>query len=247
MPRMINLHNYSGCNATNLKLYNWRTLDERVFRKLGRALPASECGDCARAIPGAIERVLRLLQQLLLERGLLPEGLPRPIWRLLNRREALMDPGHPAVECDELARRPKSPTLAGDVPASRHGVESNSHKEHMDGLQNMTGMSVELVEGALGESADFLIATYGMDAAHQDSLKPTAFNTSRQAKLEESVSTLGLQDKVQLEERVGKLEAENERLRRILSLHKQRCCILEEACLANGVHVPGGLLAHQHV
>ncbi len=57
---------------------------------------------------------------------------------------------------------------------------------------------MELVEGALGESADFLIATYGMDAAHQDSLKPTAFNTSRQAKLEESVSTLGLQDKVQV-------------------------------------------------
>ena len=57
---------------------------------------------------------------------------------------------------------------------------------------------MELVEGALGESADFLIATYGMDAAHQDSLKPTAFNTSGQAKLDESVSTLGLQEKVQV-------------------------------------------------
>ena len=46
----------------------------------------------------------------------------------------------------------------------------------------------------------------------------------------------------ELEQRVGQLEAENERLRRILSLHKQRCCILEEACLASGVPVPGGLL-----
>ena len=63
----------SGCNATNLKLYNWRTLDERVFRKLGHALAASERQDCACAKPGAIEGVLRLLQQLLLDRGLLPE------------------------------------------------------------------------------------------------------------------------------------------------------------------------------
>lgn len=65
----------SACNAINLKLYNWRTLDERAFRKLGCALLPSECQDCASAKPGAIERVLRLLQQLLLDRGLLPEVL----------------------------------------------------------------------------------------------------------------------------------------------------------------------------
>lgn len=51
----------------------------------------------------------------------------------------------------------------------------------------------------------------------------------------------------ELERKIQKLEVENERLKRILHLHKQRCCILEEACLANDVHVPGGLLAHQHV
>ncbi len=84
----------SGCNATNLKLYNWRTLDERVFRKLGRALPASERKDCACAKPGAIERVLRLLQQLLLDRGLLPE-VSRPfycvhLFYLLNAAEIIV-------------------------------------------------------------------------------------------------------------------------------------------------------------
>lgn len=70
----------------------------------------------------------------------------------------------------------------------------------LTGLQcaDMTGMSVELVEGALGESADFLIATYGMDAVHKDGLKPTAFNTSGEAELARSGSALGLQEKTQL-------------------------------------------------
>ena len=64
---------FSACSAMNLKLYNWHTLDERVFGKLGCALPPSERRDCASARPGAIERVLRLLQRLLLDKGLLPE------------------------------------------------------------------------------------------------------------------------------------------------------------------------------
>ena len=51
-----------ACSALHLKLYNWSTLNDRVFRKLGFALTGSECQDCATAKPGAIERVLRMLQ-----------------------------------------------------------------------------------------------------------------------------------------------------------------------------------------
>ncbi len=51
----------------NLKLYNWDTLQDRAFRRLGRKLTASDCLGCATARPGAIERVLRLLQHLLLD------------------------------------------------------------------------------------------------------------------------------------------------------------------------------------
>ena len=50
----------------------------------------------------------------------------------------------------------------------------------------------------------------------------------------------------ELESRIAQLEMDNERLKRVIGLHKQRCCILEEACLTKGIHVPGGLLAHQH-
>ena len=57
----------SACSAMNLKLYNWDTLQDRAFRRLGRKLTASDCLGCATARPGAIERVLRLLQHLLLD------------------------------------------------------------------------------------------------------------------------------------------------------------------------------------
>ena len=49
----------------NLKLYNWRTLNSKALSKLGCVLTASECQDCAAAKPGAIERVLKLVQQQL--------------------------------------------------------------------------------------------------------------------------------------------------------------------------------------
>ena len=48
----------------------------------------------------------------------------------------------------------------------------------------------------------------------------------------------------EMEGKLSELQLEKARLKRLTSLHKQRCCILEEACLKNGVHVPGGLLAY---
>ena len=59
----------------------------------------------------------------------------------------------------------------------------------------MPDMSVELVEGALGESADFLIATYGMSAVHMDGLKPAAFKPIVSAGPDKPVSTAGLEEK----------------------------------------------------
>jgi hypothetical protein len=48
----------------------------------------------------------------------------------------------------------------------------------------------------------------------------------------------------EMEAKLSELQLENARLKRLNSLHKQRCCILEEACFQNEVHVPGGLLAY---
>jgi hypothetical protein len=41
-------------------MYNWNTLNQKVFRKLGFQLSKQDCQDIANAVPGAIERVLKL-------------------------------------------------------------------------------------------------------------------------------------------------------------------------------------------
>lgn len=43
-------------------MYNWNTMNAKVFHKLGFAVPKSLCEAAARAQPMAIEKVLKLLR-----------------------------------------------------------------------------------------------------------------------------------------------------------------------------------------
>lgn len=66
-PRLVELHNYSPANGLAQKLYNWSTLNQKVFRRLGFVLRHPECEAVAACAPGAIERVLKLLRIRLAE------------------------------------------------------------------------------------------------------------------------------------------------------------------------------------
>ena len=57
---------------------------------------------------------------------------------------------------------------------------------------------MELVEGALGESADFRIATYGMESRDGNSLKPSPFNTSSDSLSDRDDAVLALQKSLQV-------------------------------------------------
>lgn len=61
-PRLVELHNYSPANSLQQKLYNWNTLNAKVFRKLGFQLHRDDQNLCANSVPGAIERILKLLR-----------------------------------------------------------------------------------------------------------------------------------------------------------------------------------------
>lgn len=79
IPRLVELHNYSGANSMDRKMYNWSTLNrectfvsfryfslrfvERVFKKIGLHVPRSEMEDLANAKAGAIEGLLRRLME----------------------------------------------------------------------------------------------------------------------------------------------------------------------------------------
>lgn len=58
-PRLVELHNYSAANSLTQKCYNWNTMNQKVFRKLGFGVSKSEVDEIVNCVPGAVERVLR--------------------------------------------------------------------------------------------------------------------------------------------------------------------------------------------
>eukprot|EP00070_Physeter_catodon_P037012 XP_028343906.1 sperm flagellar protein 1-like [Physeter catodon] len=62
-PKLVELHNYSAANAVERKSYNWSTLNQKVFRRLGMRLEPQEIQDIVNARPGAVEKVLALYRQ----------------------------------------------------------------------------------------------------------------------------------------------------------------------------------------
>ena len=62
LPKVIDLHNYSSASGVSQKIYNWETLNAKVFRKLGFTCTRQDFDAIASCVPGAIEKLLQLLQ-----------------------------------------------------------------------------------------------------------------------------------------------------------------------------------------
>ncbi|KAJ9471268.1 hypothetical protein DIPPA_23547 [Diplonema papillatum] len=60
-PKLVELHNYPAAHSTSQKLYNWHTLQHKVFKKLNFEISEEEVNSIVTCIPGAIERFLRAL------------------------------------------------------------------------------------------------------------------------------------------------------------------------------------------
>jgi len=80
-PRLVEMHNFSAANSATTKMYNWNTLNQKVLRKLGYQIHPQDIDDVVRATPGAIERVLRMLQEKVMaaQRNGLPRASGAPI------------------------------------------------------------------------------------------------------------------------------------------------------------------------
>lgn len=61
-PRLVELHNYSAANSISQKQYNWKTLNDKVFRRLGFRVSQDDVEQVVRSRPGVIERVLLSMQ-----------------------------------------------------------------------------------------------------------------------------------------------------------------------------------------
>eukprot|EP01027_Heterolobosea_sp_BB2_P006380 GEZU01009653.1.p1 GENE.GEZU01009653.1~~GEZU01009653.1.p1 ORF type:complete len:296 (+),score=56.66 GEZU01009653.1:248-1135(+) len=61
-PKLVDLHNYSAAHSISQKLYNWNTLNQKVFKKLDFHVSRQELEDVANGTPGTIEILLRNFQ-----------------------------------------------------------------------------------------------------------------------------------------------------------------------------------------
>ncbi|KAA6388545.1 MAG: putative Calponin homology domain [Streblomastix strix] len=57
-PKFVDLHNYSESFAVPNKIYNWETLNAKVFQRIGFRISREDINAVASAVPGAIEFVL---------------------------------------------------------------------------------------------------------------------------------------------------------------------------------------------
>eukprot|EP00818_Percolomonas_sp_WS_P002437 CAMPEP_0117450322 /NCGR_PEP_ID=MMETSP0759-20121206/8405_1 /TAXON_ID=63605 /ORGANISM="Percolomonas cosmopolitus, Strain WS" /LENGTH=265 /DNA_ID=CAMNT_0005242833 /DNA_START=331 /DNA_END=1125 /DNA_ORIENTATION=+ len=64
-PRLVQTHNYSAASSTQQKMYNWNTLNQKVFKKIHFQVSKAEMKDVVNARGGAIELILRAFQQKL--------------------------------------------------------------------------------------------------------------------------------------------------------------------------------------
>jgi len=66
-PKLVEMHNYSAANSQPQKLMNWNTLNAKVLKKIGYNIHQKDVEEIIRAEPGAVERVLRVLQEKVIQ------------------------------------------------------------------------------------------------------------------------------------------------------------------------------------
>ena len=61
ISQLVHLHNYQPANSSSAKYINWKTLNEKVFKKLGFVINRNDIESVIGCQPGAIERVLYMV------------------------------------------------------------------------------------------------------------------------------------------------------------------------------------------
>jgi hypothetical protein len=63
IPRLVDIHNYPVTNSSTQKLYNWNTLNTKVFKKIGLNLSKGDIDSVLQYKPLAVESILKKLYE----------------------------------------------------------------------------------------------------------------------------------------------------------------------------------------
>jgi len=76
-PKLVDLHNYDQGLRVDTKIYNWNTLNQKVFKKIGATIDAATITAIANAQPGAVDRFLCQIRDLVTNRQSTPSQTPK--------------------------------------------------------------------------------------------------------------------------------------------------------------------------
>jgi hypothetical protein len=61
-PHLVEIHNYSAAHSVSQKTYNWNTLNQKVFKKIGFMLTKKDIEDAVNCVPDTVEKILKVVQ-----------------------------------------------------------------------------------------------------------------------------------------------------------------------------------------
>jgi hypothetical protein len=76
-PKIVDLHNYEQALRIDTKIYNWNTLNQKVFKKIGATIDPATITAIANSQPGAIDRFLCQIRDIVTNRQSMPTQTPK--------------------------------------------------------------------------------------------------------------------------------------------------------------------------
>jgi len=62
LPKLVDLHNYSSASGITQKIYNWETLNNKCFKRIGLQATRQDFDQISNCVAGTIEKLLQQLQ-----------------------------------------------------------------------------------------------------------------------------------------------------------------------------------------
>ncbi len=199
------MHNYSGANSVRQKMYNWATLNQKVFRRLGFPVNKEEVDAIVGCKPGAVELLLMRLQK-----------------HIAEMRRTSTSPSQATPGMGDASAMPGL-IMDGSAAAGSGGGHSQGQVPHFSGF----GSSASVASGSSGPAGNYRApaaaqqqqAVFG--GAHANAASSSSVEAVDAAILAEKDTTIGeLRETIEiLELKIKKLEqvsSENGRKRRYL-------------------------------
>lgn len=142
-PRLVEMHNYPAANSFATKMYNWNTLNGKVFKKMGFQLREEELTALCNCQPQAVEQALKQLQQRMARYGARKEQHEKSVAEMEGG--ACSPTG--TAGYDDYAARPGSRGTAH--PSGR--ASATSHRASCGSGVCSSGGSAAALESGLGQ------------------------------------------------------------------------------------------------